>query len=65
MQEIVGVEHMSKLKQKFLLGMLKKMGATQCPKCHESWVHEAGKVDYKQKDDKGAVLTKYRKANVD
>ncbi len=35
------------------------MGATRCPKCKSIWEHAAGKPDYKQKDDKGHVLTKY------
>ena len=58
LQEIIGADATAKLRHKFMVAMLAKMGATQCPKCHESWMHEPGKVDYKLKDDKGTPLTK-------
>jgi len=35
----------------------------KCPNCQNTWEHDAGKIDYNLKDDKGNKVSKYYKAN--
>ncbi len=56
---IVGAEPVTKLHDKYMKAFMKSIGATQCPKCQLSWEQAEGKLDPRQKDEKGNPLTKY------
>ncbi len=56
---IAGADMVVKLHDRYMKAYLKSIGATQCPKCQLSWEQAEGKLDPKQKDDKGNLLSKY------
>lgn len=56
-QIIVGSEVFAKLQETNMKNYLKNFKLARCPKCHECWEHVEGKIDNKQKNDKGELLT--------